>query len=371
MRSSSGRYGWPLCSGVTFDNSATERRVRYHLVTAAVLFPAGLAAQLPRLEPLPIAPALAVLQFQVPIHSHEILDLQPGIVLIDEGTSQLVRINVVTGAEERVGREGSGPGEFRGPGPIAARPDGSVLVADFRLQRITVVTPDWKAGPSYPAGMQIQEFYRPTRDSVLTLGGTHGRDLVSLSLRDGGTSTRFAPLAADSTNAFHSDFHDQTAFWLVSRHGGGWYLASGFAYRIFILDERGVKHAGFGRDIPPEPMSAPERLQDSIFMRRANPQLSPASLTRFLDQQAAQFRIAIPAPPVEDAAGRLWVTTYRLRQDSTEIDVFDLQQRFLGTLRMPGQVRGLATRGDELVALVDYVGGERDGYQGVLRYRIR
>ncbi|MGH7582160.1 MAG: hypothetical protein ACREL5_02915 [Gemmatimonadales bacterium] len=345
---------------------------RFSLAVLFVVVPVVAHPQgAPRLEPLPMPPALAKLDFALEINTRDLLYTRCGVVLFDAGENQLVCIDPASGIERRAGREGEGPGEFRTARGLAALANGSVLVSDFENRRLTRVTPDWKIGMSTRVGMQITELHRPTGDSVLTLGGATGRDLVAVSLHDGGSSTRFAPTASDSTGVFHTEYHDLTGCYLVPRRRGGWYVGSPWKYRILIVDEHGIKQATLSRDLPDEMPSDREVADFKRQMLKLNPQISAEVLARFVTERAKQPDMAIAAPPVEDDQGRLWVPTSRVRKDSTEVDVFDARQRFLGTVRMPGHVDALAARSDELVALVDYAGGDRDGFQGVLRYRIR
>jgi hypothetical protein len=48
-------------------------------------------AQAPRLVPLPVAPALTQIGFELGNGPHDILDLPSGVVLVDAGEDQLVR----------------------------------------------------------------------------------------------------------------------------------------------------------------------------------------------------------------------------------------------------------------------------------------
>jgi hypothetical protein len=70
----------------------------------------------------------------------------------------------------------------------------------------------------------------------------------------------------------------------------------------------------------------------------------------------------------DDAKGRLWVITPRVRADSTELDVFDRAGRYLGTRRVAGRAQALTFAGSELLVLVEHLAGPLAGAQGVRRY---
>jgi hypothetical protein len=347
--------------------------IRSTVAGVLALLPAlAVAQRAPQFEARPLAKALSELDFPLEIRSQNILFLGCGVALFDSDAAQPVCIDPVTGATRRAGRKGEGPGEFQSVRNMVEAPGGGLWVADWRNQRLTLVTTEWKAGRSVQLTKQPDRLFRATADSILTLGGPRGLDLVSVSLRDGHAAPRFSPMGVDSTGIFASPDPNQSAgFWLVPRRAGGWVVASAWKERLFVVDESGKKRGAFGRDMPVEMLSPRELAGYMALFVKMNPQASAEVRAHFSERFAKTPKPAIATTPVEDAQGRLWAATGRIRSDSTEVDVFAANGTFLGTRRMPGEVMGLAIRGDEIVALVKYIGGELDGSDGVVRYRIR
>lgn len=324
--------------------------------------------KLPHLVPVPVAPALAELDFRVALAPPLVIHSSGCLATFDTDASQVVCIDPASGAIRRFGRNGSGPGEFASVNGLIASPDGGLVAFDIRNLRFTVITRDWTLGRIVPVAHQFTGLYRPTSDSVLTLGGIQRRDLVAVSLNDGGTATHVSPTAPDSVIFKGPNEYDFFGFWLVPLHRGGWYVASPYQYRILHEDEPGKVLSTFGRDVPREPPNNREVNAWKTIMQRMNPN---GNLDRVVERYRKTPKVVIARAPAEDGKDRLWVITGRARTDSTEVDVFDPRGGFLGTLSIPGDVHALRVQGADLYALVEYISGEHDGAQGVVHYRIR
>jgi hypothetical protein len=335
-----------------------------------MLIPAVLSGQTgPQLEPLPIVPSLAELGFRVGNVPPMVIHSSGCVALFDEGESQIVCIDPDSGATHRFGRHGAGPGEFNSATGMIGLPDGGLLVFDpIGNVRFTLIDRNWKLKRVVRAGQQFLGLFRPTSDSVLTIGGPRSRDLIAVSLHDGGVATRFAPSARDTALFIGPYRYDFFGFWLVPLRRGGWYIVSPWHYSILVADQQGQVLSRFGRNIAREPLTEKEFAAATTLMRRMNP---GANLDPVMEQVRKTPKPVIQRAPVEDTKERLWVPTGRVRQDSTELDVFDPNGHFIGTRRVPGEVQALAAAGMELYILVEYLSGEQDGTQGVLRYRIR
>ena len=71
-----------------------------------------------------------------------ILELSTGSVLIpDSGLPGLLKIDMVTGRQDTIGRAGDGPGEFRTPSFVQELAGGRVAVLDGLARRITIWSP--------------------------------------------------------------------------------------------------------------------------------------------------------------------------------------------------------------------------------------
>lgn len=346
------------------------KRAAARLILAGiVLHPAALFAQTaPRLEPLPIAASLAELDFTVGYAPPIAIHPSGCVALFDNAASQVVCIDPVSAAARRFGRSGAGPGEFRSVSAMIGTPDGGLLVFDIIGNlRFTLINRDWKLDRIVRASQQLQGLFRPTRDSVLTIGGTLGRELVAVSLRDGGVATHFAPAATDTALFVGPNPYDFFGFWPVPLHRGSWYFVSAWHYTILAEDERGRVLSRFGRDVEREPLSEQEAAAAKALMVKANP---GRNLDAVMERIRKSPKPVIQRAPVEDGKDRLWVVTGRVRQDSTELDVFNAGGHFVGTRRVPGEVHALAVHDLDLYVLVEYLTGGHVGAQGVLRYRI-
>jgi len=327
----------------------------------------GSSQSLPRLEPVDVTPALQELDFTVDRYPPFVVHPSGCLSMFDTNESQLVCIHPVSGATVRFGRAGSGPGEFGSAHAIAPSRSGGLLVFDGGRSRFTLIAPNWKLEKVVPSTALFVAIYPSDGDSVLALGGARGWDLVTVSLSSGATTTRFAPGAADTT-ILSGPFGINGGFWLVRRSPTEWYVVSPWHYRVLVEDNRGNLRSSFGRDVVPELPSEREVSAARRLMEKGN---GPANLDGFMKRYAKTPKTTIAATPVRDPDGRLWLATGRIRQDSTEVDVFDAAGKFLGTRRIPGEVHAMTASGPELYVLVEYLAGPREGAQGVLRYRIR
>jgi hypothetical protein len=210
----------------------------------------------------------------------------------------------------------------------------------------------------------------PTGDSVLALGGARGYELLAVSLHDGKGAVRFAPSRGDSAGIFQGAHEYEYGLWLVPRQAGGWYVMPPWRYQILIEDEHGIKRSTFGRDLPPELPSEREATAMRLTMVKGNPG-HVAGAERLAAEWAKSPKPPIAHAPTEDGRGRLWIVTGRIRVDSTELDAFDATGNFLGTRRLPGDVKAVTIHGADLYAIVEYLSGDREGVQGVVHYRIR
>lgn len=332
--------------------------------------PAAMLSQIaPRLEPLPIAASLAELDFRVENVPPMAIHSSGCVALFDIDASQVVCIDPTSATVRRFGRSGAGPGEFRAVRDMVNMPGGGLLVFDvIGNLRFTLISRGWKLDRVVRARQQFRGLFRPTRDSVLTIGGKLGRELIAVSLRDGGVAVHFAPAAADTALFVGPNPYDIFLFWPVPLHRGGWYFVSAWHYSILAKDERGRVLSRFGRAVEREPLSEQELAAAKALMVKANP---GRNLDAFMERYRKTPKPVIQRAPVEDGKDRLWVATGRVRQDSTELDVFDAGGHFAGTRRVPGEVHALAVHDLNLYLLVEYLAGEHLGAQGVLRYRIR
>lgn len=244
-----------------------------------------------------------------------------------------------------VGRAGAGPGEFRGVVGMAFGPDGRLFVVDGTNARYTIVDgageitliprPSRRALPPMVGGFDGQgRFYDPTMQSVdgefvdmLLEVGERG-DVVRthriprleaqvIRLNGGGVSASL-PYAAKVLRAWDP-------------RGGVWQALSS-AYTIARIGLNGDTVMVVSRDRQPVPLS-PEQ---SEALANAARQITAQFGGQVSDAETRKF-----VPPlrwfVPDDEGRLWVCATGL-EPCGEVDVFDSDGTFLGTVPLPTPV---------------------------------
>jgi hypothetical protein len=79
------------------------------------------------------------------------LEIKPGQVLAIDGTEmQMVLVDFAKGTRTEVGRQGSGPGEYRGPAGLLRVRGDTIWLLDAMLQRVTAFNPDLTPGTTFP-----------------------------------------------------------------------------------------------------------------------------------------------------------------------------------------------------------------------------
>lgn len=357
-----------------------------------LLLPAALPAQgLPSLSALPVTQSLQELDFRI---DPRIAIEKSGCVAIFNADDNVVLcVDPATGTKRSVGRKGGGPGEFQLAGPIVARPGGGVVAYDQANARISLIGPTWKIERAVSVPEVMLGVYQIVGDSILALSpptqsgavakdgkpAPKGQGVMAISLVTGKSARHFEPIKADSSGAFvdpNLKMVTPFATAIFPRRAGGFYLPAPRDHLIFVLDAKGVKRSTMGRPgLPPEYLTKAEkaRVEEQLAdrLKGATPEQlkqAHALIDPLLKRPKAQLTVTAMA---EDAAGRLWAATPRIRADSTELDIFSPAGKFLGTRRLPGNLTGLVIQGDQLFGVVEWLEGDREGMQGIVRYRIR
>lgn len=337
-------------------------RCAFLLMAWSSALPGWLPAQ--RLVPVPVAPAAATLDFALG-YPPPLAVLPSGCAAtFDEGAHQVVCVDLATGKTSRVGRDGVGPGEFRSVARMMTQSDGGLIAYDVITSRVTEIAPDWTVHRMARTANRLTALMMANADSVLGDAGPPHNAIVEISLNDGGTTTLFDAVDSAHADLFHGvpPFYFDGGLWIAANHAGGWIVAAPFTYRILIEDRHGSVVKIFGRDLPPTLPAEP----DLDRMKRLMPGAGPAILDRLAHTPMPQ----VMGPPVEDSHERIWILTSRVRRDSTEVDLFDRAGTFLGTQGVPGEALAMTIRNDELYFVSQHLGGDADGEDGVLRYRI-
>ncbi|MES2306691.1 MAG: hypothetical protein V4558_14365 [Gemmatimonadota bacterium] len=349
------------------------------------------AQALPTLTPLPVAASLQELDFR--IDPRIALEKSGCLAMFNADDAVVLCADMATGTTRSVGHKGSGPGEFRLAGPIVARPGGGVVAYDQANARMSLISSAWKIERSVSVPGIMLGVYQVVGDSIYGLGvptnsndapvagkpATQGQSLVAVSLTSGKSVAHFAPIAADSAGHFvdpNLKMVTPFATAVLPRRAGGWYLPAPRDHMVFVLDAKGIKRLTMSRPgMPPEFMTKAEkaRVEEQLATQLKGAtaeqlKAAHAIIDPLLKRPKAQITVTAIA---EDGAGRLWLATPRIRSDSTEVDVFSGAGKFLGTRRIPGNVTGLLVQGDQMVGVVEWLAGDREGMQGIVRYRVR
>lgn len=125
------------------------------LLRATLAFAAGVVLFAPP------APAQQVPVRELPRAAREIedpfslvigaMELKPGqIILYDGVDGELVIVNFADGSRTPLGRQGSGPGEYKSIAGLFRQPGDTIWALDAAQMRIVVFNPDLKAGTTFP-----------------------------------------------------------------------------------------------------------------------------------------------------------------------------------------------------------------------------
>ena len=79
------------------------------------------------------------------------IEFKPGQLAVVDGLEpELALVNFADGSRTKIGRDGSGPGEFRIPGGLVRMPGDTLWVIDPLQMRIVAFGPDLKPGTTFP-----------------------------------------------------------------------------------------------------------------------------------------------------------------------------------------------------------------------------
>ncbi len=312
----------------------------------------------------------------------------------------------------QVGREGSGPGEYRAPFALGLARDGRVALRDYSIPgRITLYAPDGELSETWSLGPTLHSVFAPSNIDVdpagvmwLNFSGTpRNRDAPSgiLRVRPDGTIldtitpppipeveretlriVRTTASGGTSIRGFTVPYQPQgTRAWSPT---GEFALARTDQYRIEILPapgHTGPERQGEGsmppppprvvsRDVPPVPVPEQERAAAREELRERVQAYDPGSGLRIPE-------IPTHKPPIKHlwfaADGKLWVSVSmpsRLEGDEwrepSAYDIFDLAGEYLGRVVLPESFSPRWMQGEYLWGVYS---GPLD-VESVRRYRI-
>ena len=307
------------------------------------------------------------------------------LVLIDVDEHQVMVARRRDGGISRIGRNGSGPGEFQTPRQVIADPSGRIVVDDVDTKRFTLIGSDLRYLASIPGVEGVHTVLLQLEQARLTIvhAAPLGTPRVSdVDLTSGGIVERFDVFVMDTS--VRSMISVGTAqlpnpsLGAVRTTRGEIVVGNPLTYRMTTLKSDGAVVRRFGRpELSIEMETEAEAAKRSGALRKslAAAQGGPVS-GRLLSRLArmAEGPHAKPhfvAPLMADTTGRLWVATTRVKGGMTEIDTFDSEGRFVQTLRVRDRVRALAVRLPLVAILVERLQGDEEGMDGIDLYRVR
>lgn len=335
------------------------------------------------LEPVALAAAAEALEYRAaPLFT---LDAERGeLVLGDEDTGEIITYDLAGSERGRFGRKGFGPGEYQYPIGLLTRSDGARVVVDGMSNRITHFDRDGQLVGTIPVPGVPLHLLGWSDEGVLLVWTTASGDgpfVGRIDLATGDSRNVFNPIERSVDLARRAGTTGGAAFpnpWLAMAldQRGRVLVGNPNVYRIFAFDAAG-QPAGepFGRpDLSPELPSDDEVRERQGFSQRIAQMAGdvPPEATEMLEKMARQ-----PKPFYEmrayaaDSAGRLWIATRRGDGTRTEIDLFDGERVFIGTVQVPDRVKRIAVSLPYLAVLVERRSGPYEGHEGVDLYRVR
>lgn len=139
------------------------------------------------------------------------LELRPGFVLVVDGVEmQVAQVDFAKGTQVPLGRQGSGPGEYRTPAGLLRMLGDTIWLVDAMQQRLVAYGPDLTPGPTTP--MMTLDQATMTTLTAPFLGDRRGRLYASSMVlqmgRGGGGAQMQLP---DSVTIVRMELRDQKA----------------------------------------------------------------------------------------------------------------------------------------------------------------
>ena len=304
-----------------------------------------LPSGMPSLERRPLALAEADL---AEVHYFPMGVSEAGHIMYLASATERPMFRVVDSTGKRLvafGRQGDGPGEFRGPIELQMRGD-SVRI--FDSERMTLLQYTWQ-GQSLRESRALMldiplAWIGDSVDHWIPPGMTRSERSVIRRTLVGDTAGRV--VIAENDSGFRAVLASPPGETRLMRMGyalapGRIYLGDAYNYRIFVYDTGGHRIASFGRQLPPHYRGPRELaaqrasiLREPKYMRGPNGEAIrlPDHKGR-LDTLAREITPHFNRAPLHvDAFGRLWVVG--VTNDSTTVDVF-ADTTFLGRIVLP------------------------------------
>ena len=284
------------------------------------------------------------------------------LAIIDADSKQVVRVGL-DGVMRRIGGPGSGPGEFRLPAEVFHSARGDLLVFDPLARQIHRFDSSFHSAASVAVHKFGNRIIGERGDSLVFMWQNFPQDSLGRSIgllapdgRPSGTEFRlgtidpvFSEVAelepgakVPNPEAVHrsdgkvvlGESRDYR-LWLLSM--GGHVLGTGGRSGLPDQDEPGVSES----DVAAELSRAKRITQDPEMLKQIE-----ASIRQRLAGPRFKFRHM-----TVDGELRTWVLADRGPRDSTQVDLFDADLSYLGTLSLHGELWAIAVEGDRVAVL--------------------
>lgn len=337
---------------------------------------AGRGSSFDRLTPLPSSPAFTALEYRA--GDLFAMDARGRLLLSDADAAQVIVYSREGEEVHRFGKKGAGPGEYVLPHGAAVGEDGSIVVTDAGLSRLSHLDAAHRLASTHPIpGIPLQMLNWDGKQVLLIwIEGVHpvvGRiDVTTGQAEELYRPFERAPdLAARPPELASTGL--QPFVTAAFAPDGRVLIAKGETYRIFAFDAAtGHVRQSFGRtDVEREQPSAREAAESEEKLKRIfeTAGLPPsAELLKGARGQAKPFFLMHSF--AVDASGRLWIATQRGAHGETQLDLFAADGTFMRTLTVRARVRRIAVSLPYLAVRVERQSGEAEGADGVDVYRV-
>jgi hypothetical protein len=335
------------------------------------------ASSMNRLTPLPAA-AFTALDYRA--GDLFAMDARGRLLLSDADAAQVIVYSREGTEEARLGRKGAGPGEQILPHGAAVGEDGSLVVVDAGLLRLSHYDAGHRlvATHSIP-GTPLQMLSWDGRQALLVwIGGMGTGPVVGrIDVTTGKAEALYRPyerapeLAAREPGAAAGPVQP----WVTAAFApdGRVLIAKPEAYRIVAFDAAtGSVRQRFGRtDVERERPSEREAAESEQKLRRIFEMSGMPLIPELLEEARARPKpFFLMHSFAADGDGRLWIATQRGPYGETQLDLFGADGTFLRTLTVRDRVRRIAVSLPYLAVLVERQSGADEGAEGVDVYRV-
>ena len=337
----------------------------------------GAAEPANRLTPLPSAPAFSALDYRA--GDLFAMDAQGRLLLSDADAAQVIFYSRDGTDETRLGRKGAGPGEHILLHGGAVGADGSLVVTDARLMRLSHYDAGHRLVSTHPIpGMPLQMLNWDGKQVLLIWIEGMNPVVGRIDVATGKAEALYRPYERApelAAKAPESAAGTGTQPWVAAAFAqdGRVLIAKPEAYRIFAFDAAtGTVRQSFGRtDVERERPSEREAAESEATLKRivekAGIPPTPELLKEARDRPKPFFLMHSFAV---ESTGRLWIATQRGGYGETQLDLFTADGTFLRTLTVRDRVRRIAVSLPYLAVLVERQSGALEGAEGVDVYRV-